>query len=81
MDFVGISWGPLPKCVPLAKAVAGLKTEMDALCSELPHYQWCCSAQLGTYASLADSKCDITFQKTGEIHDRLYLIPVQTNIC
>lgn len=29
--FVGTLWGPLPKCVPLAKVVHGLKMEMDTL--------------------------------------------------
>lgn len=55
-------------CVPLAKAVAGLKMERDTPCSELPQYQRCCTALLGVYASLAVSEWEVKFQKTGGIH-------------
>lgn len=44
--------------------------EMDNPCS----HQRCCSAQLGMCVSLTDSKCEVKFQKTGGIHDHLYLI-------
>lgn len=65
-DFAGVSWGPLPERVPLAGAVAGLKMERDPAGSELPRYQQCCSAQLGACATLADSKLEVKFQKTGK---------------
>lgn len=35
----------------------------DGHISELPHYHWNCSAQLGVYVSPAGSKCEVRFEK------------------
>lgn len=52
----------------------------DGHISELPHYCWNCSAQLGVYVSPVGSKCEVRFQKRG-ISDHIYLILGHKNIC
>lgn len=68
MGLVGTLWGPLLKCVPLAKVV--WSENRDGHISDLPHYHWSCSAQL-VYVSPAGSKCEVRFQKRG-ISDHIY---------